>query len=322
MIFEMDLNRLTGRFCRLPCADCDAGTTGYRSTGMNVRKAWLFLVLLFFIPTLIAAPLFDRGLLFHLKHPDGGDGYLFATVHSGDERVLNLPREVVEAFNSTQRVAIEIKLEPAAMLLSLSALFFPDGRELRSVVGDSLYAEVVEAFEARGFPEIAVRHFKPWAVATLLSLPPQEGDTFLDEMLYKRAQFQGREVLGLESAEEQLSVFEKMTESEQVDLLRDTLNNLDLMPTMNRELLDAYLARDLGLLYELGNQYFDAEGKPAVQRLQKRILDDRNVIMADRLEKLLGKGSIFAAVGALHLPGEQGMLNLLMQKGFRIEKVY
>jgi uncharacterized protein YbaP (TraB family) len=83
----------------------------------------------------------------------------------------------------------------------------------------------------------------------------------------------------------------------------------------------AYLAGNLADLSALADEGF-AELDPALSgRIQQRLIADRNRHMAERLEPLLNQGRLFVAVGALHLPGEGGVLNLLAQRGYRITAI-
>nr|WP_281254037.1 TraB/GumN family protein [Solemya velesiana gill symbiont] len=199
---------------------------------------------------------------------------------------------------------------------------YDDGRDLKSVVGEEIYRRCVEAMADRGMPEIAVRLFKPWTVTTMLSVPPAETGEFLGFYLYRLAVQKGIEVIGLETVQEQLDVFDGMPETDQVALLVDTLNNLDQLPMLNQQLLEAYLQRDLRKLAELSNQSLSLSDEALGYQIKQRVVDDRNRRIAKRLEPLMYEGGLFAAVGALHLPGEAGLLVLLREQGFSVDLVY
>ncbi|MET0048658.1 MAG: TraB/GumN family protein [Sedimenticola sp.] len=287
--------------------------------------AWLLGLLLLLLQAGAAFATEERdgnGLLFRVHAPGGAVSYLFGTIHSEDRRVLTLPRPVREAFESSRLLAIEVKPDAALLLASMSVMVYSDGRDLQSVVGDEIFRRCVEAMALRGVPETVVRQFKPWTLATMLSVPPAETGEFLDFMLNRLAMEQGREVIGLETVQEQLEVFDGMDEADQVALLVDTLNNLDELPMLNQQLLEAYLERDLWRLAELSEQSMELSGAGLSQRIQERVVDDRNRKMAERIEALLHDGGVFVAVGALHLPGSEGLLQLVREKGFGVELVY
>jgi uncharacterized protein YbaP (TraB family) len=87
-------------------------------------------------------------------------------------------------------------------------------------------------------------------------------------------------------------------------------------------LREAYLARDLVAVYDLLNAAKVDDSTGAVARFEQRLVIDRNRRMVDRMGELLQQGNAFVAVGALHLPGEQGILQLLADRGYRVTRVY
>jgi uncharacterized protein YbaP (TraB family) len=174
-----------------------------------------------------------------------------------------------------------------------------------------------------GMPEAAIKDFKPWAIVTLLSVPPgDEGGDFLDLYLYKAATAAGKEVAGLESIEEQLAVFESLTLSEQVALLRETLAARAELPQVFERLILAYLARDLVALLRLGDEYLAGGDAALAERFKTAALAVRNERMVERMGPYLDAGGCFVAVGALHLPGEGGILERLSASGRALRRIY
>lgn len=282
----------------------------------------LFLSLAWVVPASAGEFPFPRGVLFQVEREGVPVGYLFGTIHSEDRRVLDLPGPVERAFVASPRLYVEVDMDSANLLASVAGMLLDDGREITDILEPSLYRRTVKAVARLGLPEVALRHYKPWALAMLLSLPPAETGQFLDLVLYQRARALNKEVVGLETIREQLDLFDTLSEDEQVLLLRDALNNLDRLPTIFQTLLDRYLERDLKGLVEINRQLVDSSASELVERFQVRLVDERNRRMVDRLEGALVEGGVFVAVGALHLPGEQGMLRLLERRGYRIVRKY
>lgn len=264
---------------------------------------------------------FGQGLLFRIEPPGQPPSHIFGTMHSDDERVVKLPKLVRDAFEASEVVVLEMEMGAGTTLSTLSAMVLSDGRDLRMVLGDGLYQQTVEAVAERGIPELAIRHYKPWAVMVMLSMPSPTTGQFLDMVLYQTALMQGKPVHGLESAQEQVAVFDGFSEAEQIELLRDALSDRHRLPEMFRQLVAAYLARDLATLLELNAEYSPQDGGLA-QRVQARLVDRRNRLMVERMLPLLEEGHAFIAVGALHLPGAQGVLKLLQRQGIAVERVY
>ena len=163
---------------------------------------------------------------------------------------------------------------------------------------------------------------KPWAAAVTLSTPALETGQILDLVLYQEALQQDKAVYGLETVREQLDLFDSMSESDQVTLLRDAVDKFPELDALHAELLEVYKQRDLEGLLAINETSMQAEDQRLAKEFQRRVIDDRNHRMAERMQPYLRQGKAFVAVGALHLPGEQGLLNLLEQQGYTVRRVY
>lgn len=262
-----------------------------------------------------------RGLLWQVETPQGAVSYLFGTIHSEDPRVLALPEPVKQAFGASHTLVLEMDLGTVDKAEMGKAMMLPPDQDLQRLIGAKLYHQSVSAMAGRGYPEEAVRRLQPWAIILTLSMPQPKTGLYLDNALYLRAAEQGMTVLGLEQMDEQLGVFTSLSLAEQISLLRDTLGEHEMLPQLFEQVLEAYLQRDLGRLAELGKS--SASNASGTQkRFMGTLVDKRNTRMAQRLLPLLEKGGVFAAVGALHLPGETGLLAQLRQQGMRLRAVY
>jgi uncharacterized protein YbaP (TraB family) len=202
------------------------------------------------------------------------------------------------------------------------AMFFSeqDGKTLKQLLGDELYQETVRAVGTKNSG--GINHMKPWAVMMLLSTPKKEGrGLFLDMLLQSRAIREGKANYGLETMEEQIGVFNGMSLEDQVTMLRDAVKDAHLTRGALDALTHAYLQRDLNALVRLSEQ-FKGSNPRAHDELMKRLLTERNHTMARRMPERLKEGNAFIAVGALHLPGEDGLLQLLSKAGYRVTRVY
>ena len=283
---------------------------------------WLCLLLVLPFQHVGAAEVpFGKGILFRVEQAGSPPSYLFGTIHSEDPRVVRLAPPVHKALAEAERVVLELELDGASIMAAANGMVFPDGRELPQVLGPELYQQVVTAAADR-IPEVLLKRYKVWVVATELSMPPVKTGEFLDLLLARYARLNGKQVVGLETVDEQLSLFDDMPEADQVQMLKDVLNYLPEMPMMFEELLQAYLERDLGGLMAVNEKYAEAGDSELEQTFQKRLIDDRNRRMVERLLPMLRQGRLFVGVGALHLPGEKGVLRLLQQQGYQVEAVY
>lgn len=265
---------------------------------------------------------FPQGLLFRVEKPGLPPSHIFGSMHTDDPRATRLPPQVLEALDESTLVATEILLDQDHGQQAKSALIFDDGRELRAILGPRLYARTVQAAFDHGLPETLIRHCKPWAVVSLLSAPRPRTGLMVDLVIAERAKTQGKEIHGLESVEEQIQVFDRLSDADQIFLLLTTLDRRYDYTHLHEVLLRTYLQRDLAGLVRLSQELMAAADEDLERRLLAGAIDNRNLVMTARILPLLERGRAFIAVGALHLPGNQGILALLSQEGYQVTQVY
>lgn len=274
---------------------------------------WLFL--------LSGVAMAEQGLLWHISGK-GGNGYLFGTMHSEDPRVTHLPPEVERQFAAASTLVLEVPLDERSEMAAAVQMMLPQGSSLSAVVGEELAAQAKQLMLAHGVPQEATEQLQPWAIALTLSMPQSQTGLFLDKLLYLKADENDKSFEPLESINEQIAVFSGLTASEKKELLRSTVEEYPTYPQLFEQMTDAYLARDLGLLMQISEENSLVGDVALKKKMMSRLLDDRNQRMVRRIQWILKRDGAFIAVGALHLPGDNGLLNLLRQKGYLVEAVY
>ena len=299
---------------------------------MNVKQSnqhryliWHLVVALAFASAVFgvqAGDRFDKGLLWKIEPVGAAPSYLFGTMHSDDPRVVQLPAPVQQAFDRAASVTLEVELDPQALISLATALMLTDGSNLESLIGRDLYNRTLQVMRAQGIPDLVVANMKPWAVAVTLMTPPNQSGAVLDQVLYQQAISSGKNVSGLETVAEQMALFDGLPLSDQITLLRDTLDNLPDIAQMLEELRVAYLDRNLKRLVEINEASMQDSNPQLAKDFNQKVIIDRNHRMAERMKSRLQEGNHFIAVGALHLPGEEGLLTLLSGQGYRVTRVY
>jgi len=271
---------------------------------------------------LFASSSFTKGLLWKIEPAKGKPSYILGTMHSDDPRVMSLPAAIQQKFDSASSFTIEVKLDSQLAMETLALMTFSDGRNLKDILGDALYEKSSVLMASYGMPVQMVNLLKPWAVFITLSMPKNTSGQFLDKALYDAAIIKGKTIYGLESAKEQLVIFDSIPIKDQVVLLEDTVRNYEKLPAIFEEMTNLYVARDLAGLVTFNEKQMREGNTKITNRLMKKLVDERNVRMVERMAKQLDDGDAFIAVGALHLPGQRGILNLLQDKGYKISVVY
>jgi hypothetical protein len=263
----------------------------------------------------------QRGLLWKIEGTASAPSYLFGTVHSDDPRVTSLPPSVTAVFNRSGSFTLEAIANGEGLIKMAEAMYFADTRTLEGILGQPLYQQTVRVLQSRGLPTHDIEKKKPWAILMALSMPKSRGGLPLDFALQLEATKQGKPTHGLETIAEQMGVFDGLPLSDQVSLLAHAIANASALDDQVDELLNTYLTRDLDALVALEVKHRPADDT-AYRVFMDRLLHQRNLRMLERMAPRLKEGNAFIAVGALHLPGEEGLLRLLRRAGYRVTPIY
>ncbi len=286
---------------------------------------WLvILVCILFTNTLFATEA-QKGIFWQIKKSGTTPSYIFGTIHSEDTRVNQLPDKIRAYFEKADSVSLEMLLDMPTMLKASAAMIITDDEQsLDKLIDKELFTQVTEALRQYQVPPTIVEKLKPWAIVATLSTPPPKSGEFLDLLLYKDAMKLKIDTYGLEKVEEQLAVFEELSLETQIILLKETIKHIDEMPMMFTKLHELYLQRDLTELQKFSIEYMmkNSENKDLTNKFYQRIVNERNITMVERMLKRLQEGNAFIAIGALHLPGEKGILKLLENKGYKVKSIY
>ncbi len=272
-----------------------------------------------------------RGLLWRVAR-DGHVSYLFGTMHLTDPRVLDLPPAAAEALAGARTLAIETTdvLEPSNVSATLLAhpdlTLLADGTTLASLLPAADNEAVDAALAARGIAPERVAKMKPWVVSAMLSLPAcelarqAEGAPVLDVALAKQARAAGKSVVGLETALSQFQAMASLPMSLHIAALVETARLGPRVDDLVETMIGVYQSGDTGAFLPLFRSAIAEDSGTATgfAAFQAALITGRNQGMADRAIPLLNQGGAFIAVGALHLPGEDGLVARLRKAGYAV----
>jgi uncharacterized protein YbaP (TraB family) len=263
------------------------------------------------------------------------DSYLYGTMHVSDPRVIALQPEVADALGEVGTVVIETDelVRPegaqAAIFANPELTMFTDGTTLKTLLEPEDYALVEAELETIGVPIVAVQRMKPWMIASLVALPDCEmerksdGAAFLDKQIAEDALAAGKVLKGLETIEEQLSAMASLPLEFHVQGLIETISLGPLLDDVMTTMTDLYLEGEIGTIMPM-IRGAAPPSDPAVANgyadFEERIVLARNRTMAERALPILEEGGAFIAVGALHLPGEEGLVELLRAEGYTVTR--
>lgn len=258
----------------------------------------------------------DRALFWSIQKGGQQAGFLLGTIHSEDPRVLDFSEDFLQKLRENEVFAMEMVPDVYSLERLTGYMHYPPGQSLESVIGADRYTALQSALSGYKVPSEFVSRMKPWAAMMTLSTPPPETGFFMDLSLSLRASGSGLKVVGLETLEQQLSFLENMPMPMQISLLDQAISESGQVVEVHGQMVDAYLENNLAALQALADEQFEAVGESASDYFIESGIHERNQRMAQTLLSQLEHQLVFVAVGALHLPGEKGLLNILRQHGF------
>jgi hypothetical protein len=140
--------------------------------------------------------------------------------------------------------------------------------------------------------------------------------------LQAEASERGLPLHGLETVDDQIGLFERLSEPDQIAMLESTVELNDQVEALFETMRQAYLARDTAAILSLMQSLQTGYDPVLVETFTEEMLDRRNVGMVESMQDRLADGRAFVAVGALHLPGENGILRLLERRGYQVTRLY
>jgi len=257
------------------------------------------------------------GLLWRVHKANQPPSFLFGTIHIDDKRVKELNREVIRRFNESKTLCLEILPDRETQVGIGRAMLLPADQFLDDILGESLFNRLSLKLNKLGMTPLEAVHLKPWAAMVVVSRPESHGGFALDQQLYQWGIHQYKQLCALETLEEQLSIFDSLSMADQITLLKDSLDFLPLVQELNEKLVQAYINGDLDEIYRRSME-LQSHDDELTNRLMNALIDKRNVKMIERMKPKLAHGRVFIAVGALHLPGKNGLISLLRKEGYAV----
>jgi len=252
--------------------------------------------------------------------------YLVGSIHLGDSSMYPLPKEVESAFAAAKVLAVEINIKNAdqAKMMGLlqKAGFYTGDDSLTKHLSKETQAALEDYCTRHNVPRMGMEQLKPWVVAiTIAAMAWQQAgeDPSLGIDLHFLNEIKPPQRIDeLETMESQLAIFAEASEEEQQSMLASILKKGDKIKDMIKRTQAAYMAGDPDALQKVMDEQDDVGSK----NLEKKLLDDRNVVMTGKMEEYLkGKDPIFVVVGAAHIIGDKGIAKQLREKGYKVDQV-
>jgi uncharacterized protein YbaP (TraB family) len=255
--------------------------------------------------------------------------YLYGTVHAGKPAFYPLPEVVEQAFADSKVLAVEADImDQQAMQKSASTTLLTPPDSLDKHVPAPLYARFRKQLDRFAVPEPQVARYKPFMASTVVAFAewaqlgylPQYG---VEVYLLTKARRTGKKVVELEGAEVQTALIDSLTEKQSLDAFEGVIAALENGLTREQitGMVNAWQSGEASLLLDVARRY--NESVPGAAEIEDKFIWSRHDAMAKKLDGFLldSRERHFVAVGALHLAGPQGLVEMLRRRGYAVKQL-
>lgn len=262
----------------------------------------------------------------------GKEMYLFGSIHATKDGAENLPSYVQQAFDECDYLAVELNMDDITNNLEQSLklakkIMYTDGTTIKDHISKETYDSAVKLLTKHGMYTSYYDNFKPMMWISLIEnvIYKEAGidvNSSMETIMSNKAKKAGKEILEVENIDIQVGVFDNIS-----DKLADALissyteeNAVKEAADSNNALYESWKHGEV--IGDTDSEEIPEEYKADYEAYNKAILTDRNVGMADKAEQYMNDGKkVFFMVGTAHMYGDDGIVSLLKQRGYTVERV-
>ncbi|MBR4762008.1 MAG: TraB/GumN family protein [Clostridia bacterium] len=272
-------------------------------------------------------------LLWRVTDNNGGEMWLFGTIHVGNKNSKDVLERLQPTLEKCEALAVEFDAvsyakDINAQTKDLSLFVYNDGTTISDHIPEQLYNSLVDTLKAEKLYNKLYENFKLgfWSLLinqALVSKSKLSSEKGMDTLLIKDANSANREILEVESASFQYEIFANAPAEYMLLSIEKDLESMDDAEAVLNELYNAWLIGDAQKIIE-SDEYYDLteEEQRIVDDFDNELLTKRNLNMAKKAKEYINSGkTVFFAVGTMHFLGDDGIVALLEQEGYSVERV-
>jgi uncharacterized protein len=259
---------------------------------------------------------------------ESNEVYLLGSVHVASQDIYPLDNTIENAYESSDYLVTEVNIndvdETEILRMMLEYGQYPEGESLSDNLPEALVEKIDERLQESGFSLQQLNTFRPWVVYIFtgqgLSLGAgYEIEYGIDLHFMKKAGESGKTILELETADYQFSLLSSLSDEFFIEAIQYSIEN----PAPETPLDELFKAWSNGDIEKM--EYFTFEpliNQPGLAPFYEAVFDQRNLAMAEKLQGYLSDNeTYFIVVGAGHLVGENGLINLMNNQGYEVEQL-
>jgi uncharacterized protein YbaP (TraB family) len=244
--------------------------------------------------------------------------YIFGTFHIMCKDQFSISPTLESKIVATNQFYGELDMDDPTLQATLMQKIMMKDKTIESMMDSSNFKTFDEAFKKiTGIPASQLNHYKPFFHLSLITIKTIPCFNFVqpETELMQIAKKNGKEILGLETVEEQMNAIDAQPLDSQIVSLQKMVLNFDSTKNMMNEMIEVYKKNDAELLYN----YVQKQGTDGMN--EEALLVNRNKNWIPKLKKIMQEKSSFIAVGGAHLGGKTGVLALLRAEGYTVKPV-
>lgn len=261
----------------------------------------------------------EKSLLWEIAGPGlPAPSYLYGTIHMICPADYSMSETIKNSFAKTKSLFLEIDMDDPSMNMKTLQLSMMKTGSLKELMTDKEYAELEKFMkDSIGMPLMMFNKMKPFTLLSVMYMKvlPCTGMESYEQNFVEMAKTQKKEVYGLEKLEDQFAVFDKIPDSAEAKMILEMSRNFAEQKKEFSKMTEAYKAKDLDAL---GNMI---SSSPDIAGFEDILLVDRNRNWIPIMESAMKKEPAFFAVGAGHLPGKDGVIELLRKAGYTVRPI-
>ena len=282
----------------------------------QMKRLGIFLIGL--IPLFSVAQDEGQSLLWKVEKEGEAPSYVFGTIHVLPQSDFELDEKIRMALDESEELVLEMDMsDPTLQTRMMQMAAMSDGQTLDKLMSEEDYALLDKKLrKVAVIPLGQVSTYKPFMISTfLLSEYVGSQPASFELALMTMASQREMPISGLESLELQMAVFDSISYKSQAEDLLEMVRDSVEMRKLFRSMIEEYKAEDMTGLYATTEDYFDSEEE------MEYLLYRRNREWVETINEKFGEKTYFIAVGAAHLGGDQGLIELLRKDGYRINAI-
>ena len=290
---------------------------------MYIKSAFTFLLLLIFSFTLEA-----KSLLYKTSSSTS-TVYILGSIHLAKPEIYPLDKVIEQAYNSSDVLVVELDAEsPESAMAMQTAMvqlgMYPNGKSLKTELSSQTYKQL-EAYAVKtGLPLQMLEQMRPWVVILQLSVmemmrlgySPELG---IDKHFVDQAKRDKKSILALETIEEQMALLSRDDKAYQDNLLRYTLESMSEMEPMLNSLSSSWKEGDAKTIENMF--LLSMKDDKSLNEIYDALITERNYKMTEKVQGFLKTDKdYFVVVGAGHVIGKEGIVDLLQKRGYKVDQ--